>query len=205
MPFDMGIKDYLAPGRAEPTTAAQPMSERRRTSFFQDYLAPGRTPEAKAAVEYRKTRMMSMIGPPQPVLMELNEKESDGGGSTGSSNEFAEKEDVDVAVNVAYSSDEESRPVSQMYPSGDFRNNGPEDLRDIKCDVMVNWLYQQQMEMLWTAGEADEGVVLKKAKGNYTCCPPDIMDEPFGFFRAIESLNVKVSQALALMEEVLTI
>jgi len=78
------------------------------------------------------------------------------------------------------------------YPVGDFRNNEKDELRDIKCDVMVNWLYQQQMEMLWTAGAADEGVVLKKARGTYTCCPADVMEEPFGFFKAVEMLNVKV-------------
>ena len=82
---------------------------------------------------------------------------------------------------------------SSIFPVGDFRNNGVLELRDIKCDVMVNWLYQQQMEMLWTAGDADEGVVLKKGRGAYTCCPPELMDEPYGFFRAVEALNVKVS------------
>jgi len=84
-----------------------------------------------------------------------------------------------------------SRPAS-IYPAGDFRNNDRDDLRDIKCDVMVNWLYQQQMEMLWTAGGQDEGVVLKKTRGQYTCCPADIMEEPYGFFKAVEMLNVRV-------------
>ena len=80
-----------------------------------------------------------------------------------------------------------------LYPSGDFRNNDPEEIRDLKCDVMVNWLYQQQMEMLWTAGGQDEGVVLKKTRGQYTCCPSDIVEEPYGFFKAVQTLNVRVS------------
>lgn len=85
-----------------------------------------------------------------------------------------------------------SRPAS-LYPVGDFRNSQAEDINEIKCDVMVNWLYQQQMERLWTAGGMDEGVVLKKNRGAYTCCPGDIAEEPYGFFRAIETLNVRVS------------
>jgi len=85
-----------------------------------------------------------------------------------------------------------SRPVS-LYPVGDFRNSQSEDINEIKCDVMVNWLYQQQMERLWTAGGHDEGVVLKKSRAAYTCCPADIVEEPYGFFKAIETLNVRVS------------
>ncbi|GAB7358644.1 hypothetical protein MBLNU230_g3874t1 [Neophaeotheca triangularis] len=83
-----------------------------------------------------------------------------------------------------------SRPAS-LYPTGDFRNSQAGEINEIKCDVMVNWLYQQQMERLWTAGGHDEGVVLKKARGAYTCCPADLVGEPFGFFKAIETLNVK--------------
>lgn len=85
-----------------------------------------------------------------------------------------------------------SRPAS-LYPVGDFRNSQADDINEIKCDVMVNWLYQQQMERLWTAGGIDEGVVLKKSRGQYTCCPSDIIEEPYGFYRAIETLNVRVS------------
>lgn len=87
-----------------------------------------------------------------------------------------------------------SRP-SSIYPTGDFRNSQHENLNEIKCDVMVNWLYQQQAERLWTSGGIDEGVVLKKSRGEYTCCPPDIVDEPYGFFKAVESLNVRVSRS----------
>lgn len=79
-----------------------------------------------------------------------------------------------------------------LYPVGDFRNATAEELLDIKSEVMVNWLYQQQMEMLWTAGNADEGIMLKKARGEYACCPSDIVDERNGFFEAIEALNVRV-------------
>ncbi len=80
-----------------------------------------------------------------------------------------------------------------LHRHGEIRTPAAYELHQIKCDVMVNWLYQQQMERLWTAGGEDEGVVLKKARGAYTCCPQNLIEEPLGFFRAIEALNVRVS------------
>lgn len=85
-----------------------------------------------------------------------------------------------------------SRPASIAPAGTEFRNSQHEEINEIKCDVMVNWLYQQQMERLWTAGGVDEGVVLKKSRGAYTCCPADITEEPYGFFKAVETLNVRV-------------
>lgn len=85
-----------------------------------------------------------------------------------------------------------SRPTS-LYPVGDFRNSQAEDINEIKCDVMVNWLYQQQMELLWTAGGYDEGVILKKNRTQYASCPADLDTEQHGLFRAVEQLNVRVS------------
>ncbi|KEQ76517.1 hypothetical protein M436DRAFT_69500 [Aureobasidium namibiae CBS 147.97] len=83
-----------------------------------------------------------------------------------------------------------SRPAS-VFPEGDFRNHAKEEILDIKCDMMVNNLYQQQMELLWTAGGHDEGILLKKSRGKYACCPSDLESEPVGFFKAVETLNVR--------------
>lgn len=79
----------------------------------------------------------------------------------------------------------ESRPASHA-----------DEVRDLKCDMMVNWLYQQQMELLWTAGGHDEGIVLKKSRGAYACCPSDIDQEPAGFFKAIQTLNVRCAMTV---------
>ncbi|KAK5727507.1 hypothetical protein LTR15_003403 [Elasticomyces elasticus] len=87
-----------------------------------------------------------------------------------------------------------SRPNS-IYPSGDFRNSDL-NLNELKCDVMVNWLYQQQMERLWTAGGHDEGVLLKKGRAAYTCCPADLAEEPYGFFKNVEMLNVRAAMTV---------
>ena len=67
-----------------------------------------------------------------------------------------------------------------------------DDITEIKCDVMVNWLHKQQMENMWTNGGVGEGVVLKKARDSYTCCPRDLEDYRGEFFDAVSRLNVKV-------------
>ena len=85
-----------------------------------------------------------------------------------------------------------SRPAS-IYPLGDFRNANLESIAEIKSDVMVNWLYQQQLEMMYTAGGRGEGVILKKYRDSYTCCPAYLRDERGGLFDAVRKLNVRVS------------
>lgn len=64
---------------------------------------------------------------------------------------------------------------------------------EIKSEVMVNWLHQQQLEMMFTNGGRDEGVILKKVRDNYISCPSDLSEERGGLFDAIRKLNVKVS------------
>ena len=84
-----------------------------------------------------------------------------------------------------------SRPAS-LYPTGDFRNSAMDDIRDIKADVMINWLHQQQLEKMWGNGGQSEGVVLKKSRDNYTCCPPELANYQGDFFDAVRALNVRV-------------
>ena len=84
-----------------------------------------------------------------------------------------------------------SRPAS-LYPAGDFRNSALEEIIDIKCDVMVNWLHQQQLESMWSSGGPGEGVVLKKTRDNFTCCPSDLAEYRGDFFDAVRALNVRV-------------
>lgn len=86
-----------------------------------------------------------------------------------------------------------SSKAGSIYPTGDFRNATIDEVNEIKCDVMVNWLHSQQEEMLWTNGDLDEGVILKMGRGRYTCCPADLADYNDGLFAAVEALNVRVS------------
>jgi hypothetical protein len=88
-----------------------------------------------------------------------------------------------------------SSGTSSLPGPGELRTPTLSDINEIKCDVMVNWLYQQQTERLWTAGGRDEGVVLKIARNSHACCPSDLSDEQYGFFNAVQALNVKVNTA----------
>ena len=90
-----------------------------------------------------------------------------------------------------------SRPVS-LFPNGDFRNSAQEDIMEIKADVMVNWLHQQQMERMWTNGAIGEGVVLKKSRDAYTSCPAELSTYQEDFFDAVCKLNVRVRQSSSL-------
>jgi hypothetical protein len=65
-------------------------------------------------------------------------------------------------------------------------------LDEIKHEVMVNYLYQQQCSQLWVSdgsGEV-EGVLLRKARGLYMACPPQLGNSVFA--QACASLNVQV-------------
>ncbi|KAI9698880.1 MAG: hypothetical protein M1820_007301 [Bogoriella megaspora] len=75
-----------------------------------------------------------------------------------------------------------SRPGS-LYQS--------DEMTDIKCNVVVAHLYQQQLERLWTSGADDEGVVLKKGRGQYTACPSELTQTEAGFYDAVVALNVR--------------
>ena len=58
---------------------------------------------------------------------------------------------------------------------------------------MVNWLYAQQFENMWSSGGVEEGVVLKKAKDSYTSCPAELSMIRGRLFDAVQRLNVKVA------------
>lgn len=80
----------------------------------------------------------------------------------------------------------------KMFPHGEFRNSSMNELIELKTDMMCNWLYQQQLEKMWCSNGADEGVMLKKARDDYKCCPKDLQSLPDGLFQAVQKLNVKV-------------
>ncbi|OTA23999.1 hypothetical protein BTJ68_12745, partial [Hortaea werneckii EXF-2000] len=77
-----------------------------------------------------------------------------------------------------------SRPAS-LYPAGDWRNSQQEEINEIN-----RW------SDFGLAGGHDEGVILKKGRGAYTCCPADIVEEPYGFFKAVETLNVRTAMTV---------
>jgi len=79
------------------------------------------------------------------------------------------------------------------FPVGDFRNAPADEINDVKCEVMVNWLHSQQEEKQWVSGEEEEGVILKKSRGEYTCAPAELTKETSGLLESVEMMNVRVS------------
>ena len=65
-------------------------------------------------------------------------------------------------------------------------------LEDIKHEVMVNYLYQQQCSHLWVSDGSGEieGVLLRKSRNAYMACPPQLGSSPFA--AACAALNVQV-------------
>ncbi|KAH8811622.1 glycosyl transferase family group 2-domain-containing protein [Xylogone sp. PMI_703] len=69
-------------------------------------------------------------------------------------------------------------------------------LDDIKHEVMVNYLYQQQCANLWVSdgsGEV-EGVLLRKSRNHYMACPPQLGASSFAL--ACAALNVQCAMTV---------
>jgi hypothetical protein len=73
-----------------------------------------------------------------------------------------------------------------------MRSTGSSVLDEIKHEVMVNYLYQQQCSHLWVSDGSGEieGVLLRKSRGQYMACPPQLGSSPFAL--ACAALNVQV-------------
>ncbi|KAM0461895.1 hypothetical protein ACHAPV_002608 [Trichoderma viride] len=69
-------------------------------------------------------------------------------------------------------------------------------LDDIKHEVMVNYLYQQQCSQLWVSDGSGEieGVLLRKARGHYMACPSALANSPFAL--ACAALNVQCAMTV---------
>jgi hypothetical protein len=87
-----------------------------------------------------------------------------------------------------------------VWQSRDLQGHFTDEINGIKCEVMASWLQSKQEEKLWTSGGEGEGVVLKKARGIYTCAPSGLVDEKDGLFDAVRALNVKVSSKSELLK-----
>lgn len=79
---------------------------------------------------------------------------------------------------------------SSLVPS--MRSVQSPYLGDIKHEVLVTYLYQQQCSRLWVSdGSGDiEGVLLRKARNQYLACPPALANSLFAM--ACADLNVQV-------------
>ncbi len=86
-----------------------------------------------------------------------------------------------------------SRPASP-YPEGDFRNADFAGVNAVKCAIALEWLHQEQQKLQIYHATPNEGVVLKKALGEFIACPEFLAGRQYGLFEAASGLNSRVSR-----------
>ncbi|KAK4453763.1 glycosyl transferase family group 2-domain-containing protein [Podospora aff. communis PSN243] len=102
-----------------------------------------------------------------------------------------------TSVKTARRSASASRHTPSIFPAGDERNNDADALNEVRSDMMVNWLYEQQLRKQYATGEDPfEGVVLKKSRGNFTCCPPHMAAIPDSLFAMVREMNVRCAMTV---------
>lgn len=79
-----------------------------------------------------------------------------------------------------------------LYPVGDFRNSSLPDINQMKTEIMCIYLHQQQLKKMWSNGGQGEGVLLKRSRNEYHCCPPDLQLHRGGIYDAVKGLSVRV-------------
>lgn len=63
--------------------------------------------------------------------------------------------------------------------------------RSIRSDVMVNYLYQQALSKSYLSPvDLWQGIVLKKGRGEYSCCPPQLEEFENGLLDNVRHMNV---------------
>ena len=84
---------------------------------------------------------------------------------------------------------------TSAFPSGktSVDSSGHAEQDELANDVLVHYLHQQQKERLWTQHTPGEGIVLKKTRNVFSCCPPELVHNQEGLFAAVERMNVKAS------------
>ena len=72
-----------------------------------------------------------------------------------------------------------------------------EAILQLKHDMMVEFLWQQQRKETWTLDRPGEGVLLKKSRGQYACAPKSLAETQGGIFDAVRDMNVKVAMTVS--------
>lgn len=119
-----------------------------------------------------------------------------------------------TAQSTAKNSPNTSRAPSLRHsflPAHDARNRDSDTINEIRNDMMVNWIYEQQLRKQYASGmDPYEGVVLKRARGNFTCCPPQMAAIPESLFAVVSQMNVRCAMTVntpvvrALLDSILT-
>lgn len=86
---------------------------------------------------------------------------------------------------------------NSIFPAGDARNEDNKALVDLRSDMMVNHLYEQLLRKQYATGmDPYEGIVLKKEKGSFTCCPPQMAAIPGSLYDMICQMNVRCAMTV---------
>jgi len=85
--------------------------------------------------------------------------------------------------------------------NADTKTSETDSLVNLKSKLIVNWIYQKQQESIWTTGLQGEGVVLRKGKGRYMCCPTELQYDGSNFYQMVAKLNVCVCLLLFLAQD----
>lgn len=145
------------------------------------------------------------ISPPPTVSEVLKAPLSTGAGSTTPPLtpvvDTGWKDAIPVCwASSAFSENECLRPTTSavsdrasLQPTPHFPNDSIADDRDLKAEIMCNYLYQQQLKKMWSNGGSEEGVILKKSRGEYMSCPSDLHLQRNGLFDAVRRLGVQVN------------
>lgn len=84
-----------------------------------------------------------------------------------------------------------------FLPPHDARSRDADTINEIRNDMMVNWLYEQQLRKQYASGlDPYEGVVLKKARGTFTCCPPQMAAIPDSLYAVVSQMNVRCAMTV---------
>ncbi|TGO82353.1 hypothetical protein BPOR_0853g00030 [Botrytis porri] len=85
---------------------------------------------------------------------------------------------------------------SRRTSTSNRSNGGSSLIGGIKYEVMVNYIHQQQCANLWVSDGSGEyeGVVLRKTRGTYLACPPQLGNSAFA--AACASLNVQCAMTV---------
>ncbi|KAH6887980.1 putative glycosyltransferase family 2 protein [Thelonectria olida] len=132
--------------------------------------------EETKAVATRRMSRMSVSMPPQTGLPPIDEKTAG-------------------PANVAEILSSAPR-MPKGTPSVMTKSSAMTVVDELKHEVMVNYLYQQQCSQLWVGDDSGmiEGVLLRKVRGQYMACPPQLGLSPFAI--ACAALNVQCAMTV---------
>lgn len=82
--------------------------------------------------------------------------------------------------------------TEHAFDTGSIGSSQSSFMEEIKHEIMVNYLYQRQCSHLWVSdgnGER-EGILLRKSRGQYLACPPNLVDSTLA--EACREMNLPV-------------